>query len=137
MTSSGLSLTMRGVVVDTSAWVDFLRGGRGRAAAAVEELVRSARAVTCGIVLAELLAGVNDAEQRDRLQEALAGLDYFEMREQTWRRVGELAAGLRGKGRTLPMSDLILAALAIEHDLPVFTVDNHFRQVPGLQLHAP
>jgi len=128
---------MRGVVVDTSVWVGFLRGGRDRDAAAVEELVRSARAVTCGIVRAELLAGVKDAAQRDRLQEALAGLDYVEMREQTWKRVGELAAGLRGKGRTLPMSDLIAAALAIEHDLSVFTIDNHFRQVPGLQLYAP
>lgn len=137
MTLSGPSLTMRGVVVDTSVRVDFLRGGRGRAAAAVEELVRSARAVTCGIVLAGLLAGVKDAARRDRLQDALAGLDYVEMREETWKRVGELAAGLRGRGRTLPMSDLIVAALAMEHDLPVFTVDNHFRYVPGLQLHTP
>lgn len=128
---------MRGVVVDTSVWVDFLRGGRGRAAAAVEELVHSARAVTCGIVLAELLAGVKDGVQRDSLQAALAGLDYVEMREETWRTVGELAAGLRRKGRILPMSDVIVAALAIERGLPVFTVDNHFRHVPGLQLHTP
>jgi predicted nucleic acid-binding protein len=123
------------VVVDTSVWVDFLRGGRSRDASAVEELVRSARAVTCGIVLAELLAGVKNAGQREQLQEALAGLDYVEMREQTWRRAGELAAGLRSKGRALPMSDLIVAALALEHDLSVFTTDNHFRHVPGLRLH--
>lgn len=124
-----------GVVVDTSVWVDFLRGGRSRDAGAVEELVRSARAVTCGIVLAELLAGVKNAGQRARLSEALAGLDYVEMREQTWRRAGELAAGLRSKGRTLPMSDVIVAALALEHDLSVFTTDNHFRHIPGLRLH--
>jgi hypothetical protein len=125
----------RRVVIDTSVWVDFLRGGRSREATAVEELVRSARAVTCGIVLAELLAGVKNSEQRERLSEALAGLDYVEMREQTWRRAGELAAGLRGKGRTLPMSDLIVAALALENDLSVFTVDSHFRHIPGLRLH--
>jgi predicted nucleic acid-binding protein len=125
----------RVVVIDTSVWVDFLRGGRSREATAVEELVRSARAVTCGIVLAELLAGVKNAEQRERLSEALAGLDYVEMREQTWKRAGDLAAGLRSKGRTLPMSDLIVAAVALEHDLSVFTGDNHFHHIPGLRLH--
>jgi predicted nucleic acid-binding protein len=128
--------TVNGVLIDTSVWVDYLSGGRGRDAAAVEELVRSSRAVTCGIVLAELLAGVRNAEQRERLSEALAGLDYVEMREQTWRRAAELAAGLRSRGRTLPMSDLIVAALALENDLSVFTADNHFRHIPGLRLHS-
>ena len=125
----------RGVVVDTSVWVDFLRGGRSRNAAAVEDLVRSGRAVTCGIVLAELLAGVKSDEQREQLSDALAGLDYVEMQEQTWRRAAELAAGLRSKGRTLPMSDLIVAAFALENDLSVFTRDNHFHHIPGLHLH--
>ena len=124
------------VLVDTSVWVEFLRGGRGRDAAAVEEMVRSGRAVACGIVLAELLAGVKRAGQRDQLSDALAGLDYVEMREQTWRRTGELAAELRGRGQTLPMSDLIVAALALEHDLAVFTADSHFRHIPGLRLHS-
>jgi len=121
------------VLVDTSVWVDFLRGGRG--AAAVEELIRSGRAVACGIVLAELLAGVRRAGQRDQLADALQGLDYIEVREQTWRRTGELAAELRSKGHTLPMSDLVVAALALEHDLAVLTADNHFRHIPGLLLH--
>ena len=125
-----------GVIVDTSVWVEFLRGGEGRNPGAVEDLIRSSQAVTCGIVLAELLAGVRNAGERIQLQEALAGLDYVETRERTWRRAGELAAELRSKGRTLPMSDLIVAALAIEHGLSVFTIDNHFRHVPGVHLYA-
>ena len=124
------------VLVDTSIWVDFLRSGRGRKAAAVEELIRSARAVTCGVVLAELLAGVKNLKQRRQLSDALAGLDYVEMREQTWRRTGDLAAELQSKGQTLPMSDLIVAALALEHDLSVFTSDSHFLLVPDLRLHS-
>jgi len=125
-----------GVVVDTSVWVEFLRGGKSRNPGIVEDLVRSSQAVTCGIVLAELLAGVRNVDERNQLREALAGLDYVETREQTWRRAGELAAELRSKGRTLPMSDLIVAALAIEHGLSVFTVDSHFRHIPGVRLYA-
>lgn len=125
-----------GVVVDTSVRVEFLRGGKGGNPGAVEDLVRSSQSVTCGMVLAELLAGVRNASERNQLQEALAGLDYVETREQTWRRAGELAAELRSKGRALPTSDLIVAAPAIEHGLSVFTTDGHFRHVPGVRLYA-
>jgi len=127
---------MPGVIVDTSVWVDFLRSGRGDGSAVVEDLVRTSQAKTCGMVLAELLAGVRNAADRTQLQEALAGLDYVEMREQTWRRAGELAADLRARGRTLPMSDLVVAALAIEHGFAVLTTDNHFRHIPGVRLFS-
>jgi predicted nucleic acid-binding protein len=127
---------MPGVIIDTSVWVEFLRVGRGKNSAAVEDLVRSSRAVTCGMVLAELLAGVRNVQDGRQLQEALAGLDYLEMTEQAWRRAGELASGLRVRGRTLPMSDLIVAALAIEHGFAILTVDSHFRHVPGVDLYA-
>jgi tRNA(fMet)-specific endonuclease VapC len=129
-------LKTSGVIVDTSVWVEFLRGGKGRNANAVEDLVRSSQAVTCGVVLAELLAGVRNADERNQLQEALAGLDYVETKEQTWRRAGELAAELRSRGRTLPMTDLIVAALSIEHGLSVLTANRHFLSVPGVRLYA-
>lgn len=125
-----------GVIVDTSVWVDFLRSGRGKSSAVVEDLIRSSQAVACGVVLAELLAGVRNREDREQLQEALAGLDYLEMQEQTWRLAGELAAELRSKGRTVPMSDLVVAALAIEHGFSVLTLDSHFRRIPGVRLYA-
>jgi predicted nucleic acid-binding protein len=126
-----------GVIVDTSVWVEFLRSGRGKNSAIVKYLISMSQAVTCGMVLAELLAGVRRLEDRKQLREALAGLDYLEMREQTWRLAGELAAELRAKGRTVPMSDLTIAALAVEHGLSILTADSHFLNVPGVRLYAP
>lgn len=31
--------------------------------------------------------------------------------------------------------DIIIAAIALEHDAEVFTIDPHFRRIPGLKLH--
>ncbi len=50
-----------------------------------------------------------------------------------WIRAGNISAGLRRKGTTLPMSDLLIGALAIEHSLDVFTLDDHFSSIPGLK----
>jgi predicted nucleic acid-binding protein len=38
---------------------------------------------------------------------------------------------------TLPLSDLVLAALALTTGMEVFTLDNHFRKVPGVRLFDP
>jgi predicted nucleic acid-binding protein len=125
-----------GVIVDTSVWVEFLRSGKGKNSSIVEYLVKMSQAVTCGVVLAELLAGVRNLEDRRQLREALAGLDYLEMKVHTWRLAGELAADLRTKGRTVPMTDIIVAALSVEHGLSVLTADKHFLNVPGVHLYA-
>jgi predicted nucleic acid-binding protein len=124
------------VIVDTSVWVDFLRGSRAGHAAEAERLVRAGRAATCGLVRAELLAGVRTEKDRLLVLEGLDGLDYFETTAQTWTRAGELAATLRARGRSVPITDCIVAAVALENACAVLTSDNHFRQMPGLSLHA-
>jgi len=66
------------VVIDTSIWVDFFRGTVNPRADAVEKLVRSGHAVTCGIVQAELLAGIRDESERERLRQGMTGIEYVE-----------------------------------------------------------
>jgi predicted nucleic acid-binding protein len=42
---------------------------------------------------------------------------------------------VKKKGLTLPLSDIFIAAIAVEHDIPVFTLDKHFSQIPGVKLY--
>jgi len=35
----------------------------------------------------------------------------------------------------LPLSDIFIAAIAIGHDLSIFTLDKHFSQIPNLKLY--
>ena len=35
------------------------------------------------------------------------------------------------------MSDLIIAALAIEKSCRVYSLDTHFKKIPGLHLYTP
>lgn len=124
------------VVADTSVWIEYFKGGHEPARAALRDLIRAEQAALVGMVLAELLQGSRSSKETDALLSKLAGLPFLETSFSTWRRTGELSASLRRKGITLPLSDLVIAALALEHGCQVYTLDPHFEQIPGLPLHA-
>lgn len=41
------------------------------------------------------------------------------------------------KGVTLPLSDLVIAALALEHHCHIYSLGLHFKKIPGLLLYTP
>lgn len=124
---------MPGVVADTSVWVDFFRGTT-RVPDEFERLIKTGQMAVCGIVLAELLCGIRSPAEREKLGAAFAGLDYLETDRDTWILAGTILADLRREGVTMPMSDAILAALALQNDRRLLTWDQHFRHIPKLRL---
>ncbi|MBI4199157.1 MAG: PIN domain-containing protein [Chloroflexi bacterium] len=126
-----------GVIVDTSVWVDYLRGRNSGRATPLAELINQRQAILCGIVLAEILNGVRSPQERLHLNDLLNALPYRETSRHTWLRAGELAHSLRSQGFPTPLSDLILAALALEHRCALLTYDRHFHRIPRLPLYQP
>ncbi|MES2702906.1 MAG: type II toxin-antitoxin system VapC family toxin [Bacteroidota bacterium] len=47
---------------------------------------------------------------------------------------GEIKSALMGKGKPIPENDIWIAALARQHNLPVFTADKHFSEVDHISL---
>jgi predicted nucleic acid-binding protein len=125
------------VLVDTSVW---LRSARGRSREEAEELdallSRDEVALT-GMVLAEVLQGARNVTDFEMLSEKMSALRFLETRPETWTQAARLSFQLARRGVITPLADLIIAAVAIEHDVPVYAVDQHFERVPGLKLHTP
>lgn len=121
-----------GVVVDTTVWIDFFRGRNAPVLTAMRHLLRSHQVVMVGMVMAEVLQGIRTATELEEAQDHLAALPYFEMTAETWHVAAALSRTLRRGGHTLPLSDLIIAALAMQHDLAVYSTDPHFLRIPGL-----
>jgi len=86
-------------------------------------------------VLFELMQGVKSDKEKTVIMNALSGLQYLEMNEQLWLKSAELSSSLKKKGLTLPLSDIFIAAIAIEHKLSVFTLDRHFERIPGVVIY--
>ena len=118
------------VLIDTSAWIEFFRG-HSRIAETVTSLIGTGRACLCGVIYYEILQGAKDDEEALHLPNALSALKYFEMTPDTWIQAGHAAVRLRRKGITLPMSDVLVGIVAMEHGLPVLTLDKHFNSIPG------
>jgi predicted nucleic acid-binding protein len=127
-------MTRDGVIVDTSVLIDFLKDKMPHAAA-VATLINSKRIRTTGIIMAELLQGARTATEEAYVIELLEGIPSIEVTSALWMRAGRLSCSLRRKGITLPLSDIAIAVLSIEHSLSVFTLDGHFEQIPGVKLH--
>ena len=125
------------VVVDTAVWVDFFCGRNEPVRAVLRELIRGRQAVLTGIVLAEVLQGIRTQQEADSVRSEFASLHYYEAARDTWSRAGSLSGELRQKGLTIPLTDLIISVLAMEHDAEVFTTDPHFEKIPGLKLYHP
>jgi predicted nucleic acid-binding protein len=113
-------------LVDTSAWVEFLRRkGDSEVKHAVARLLQADQAAcTCPIQF-ELLSGVKDSEETD-LNRALALTQHFSFNEGDWRAAALLERRLRTEGVTVPRNDIFVAVVAIRLRQPVLCRDKHF-----------
>ena len=70
------------------------------------------------------------------MQGCFAALDYLEVDRDTWTLAGRIRRQLRQEGTLIGFADSITAALAIQHDCAVNTLDRDFERVAGLRLHV-
>lgn len=129
---SGSATMPTKLLPDTCAWIDFLNARSGGLAGKLEQALLQGEVATCGVVLFELIQGLKNPEEESQVLNAFQAIPHLEMTTGLWIKAGQLSSELRKKGQTLPLSDIIIATLALEHDLTVLTIDRHFQTIPGL-----
>lgn len=116
-------------LVDTSSWVEYLRGRESEAGDRVEVLVLSGEAAWCDMTLVELWHGVRGSREKRDLAAMEEEIDRVSMNEADWRLARRLALRCREKGLTVPASDLVIAACATAHGLQLEHCDSHFDSI--------
>jgi len=119
---------------DTCIWIDFLRNRETALTLQLEQALLHSEVYTCGVVLYELLQGIRNPGEDEQVRAAFEALTMLEIPAKTWIAAARLSLNLRKQGITLPLSDILIATVAVENDLTVMTVDAHFQQIPGLSL---
>ena len=106
------------VIADTSVWIPFFNRPDSPEKATLDILIDADEIALVGVVLAELLQGCRTESERHSLSDGLTALPYYEVTRATWSRAGDLSAQLLRRGVTLPLSDLVIVALALERAQP-------------------
>lgn len=126
------------ILADTSVWIDFSRRGAKGRAAELRDLLDAGEVVTCGPVVAELLAGAAGGVE-ERMWTTVSSLPWAELTPSAWRQIAASARRLRRLGQTLPLTDLAIATAAARADHALWTFDGDFERirtvVEGLKLH--
>jgi predicted nucleic acid-binding protein len=118
---------------DTNALSAFVDGDP-----VVGDILRQqARAAIPVIVLGEFRYGIMGSRHRPSyeqwLENHLPDFDVLSVTADTTVAYAALRVELRKAGRPIPANDAWIAALAMEHGLPVLSRDTHFDVIPGLQ----
>jgi predicted nucleic acid-binding protein len=96
-------------------------------AAVLRELIEANEEVALpGIVLQELLSGIREKAQFERLEEILSGFPLILATKGTHIEAARIANACRSKGIATYTVDSLIAAMAIEHNAQLFTSDRDF-----------
>ncbi len=120
-------------LVDSSYFIAHLRENRDP----LEELaVFSDRweLLTCGVVKVEVLRGMKHKNAHRRMANYLDCMLYIPTLDPLWERTHKLAWELDRRGIIMQLTDLVIAACALESNAAVLTLDGDFRRVPGLRV---
>jgi predicted nucleic acid-binding protein len=120
-------------MIDSSVWVDAFRKITPAVGRALADLLNHDLALTCGPVLLELKQGVRIHEHR-RVIPLLNGIKRLPTLEADWDDSAQLGASLRRKGINLRSMDLLIAQICLRSQIPLFTLDKDFHDIPNLQL---
>ena len=117
------------ILVDTSAWIEFLRDTASPTCARVDALL-SAEVATCHPIRTEVLAGARDERHLQSLRGLLARATLLPTEPVDYEEAAALFRACRRNGETVrKLIDCLIAAVAIRHEVPLLHADNDFEAI--------
>ncbi len=116
-------------LVDSSSWIDFLRGRQSEPALRVQRLLANGQAAWCDLIAVELWNGVRVGNERKALDDLETALTTFPLDDDVWKLARKLAFRCRQSGITAPSTDIVIAACALNHNLELEQCDSHFDKI--------
>ena len=127
------------VLVDSSAWVEFLNGHASRERDYVAQLLNGEDEVcTCGVIVAEVLQGLRQGRGRSEIEELFSQMTFLEaVGMAPYVRASVLYRPLRRRGVTVRSTiDCLIAVLAEENDCALLARDRDLAAIFGSGLVA-
>jgi predicted nucleic acid-binding protein len=129
------------ILVDTSVWIDFLKGANSRERYALHRLIEDEEDISITeIILTEILQGIKEDKDFKRVKDYFLEFPIYSPRGiETYLKAAEIYRDCRKKGKTVRKTvDCIIAAICMENGLSLLHKDNDFdiiRACTGLKCY--
>jgi len=120
------------ILVDTSVWVDFLKGVNSRERDILHRLIEEDDEVSITeIILTEIHQGIQKEEDYRKVRDYLLAFPIFSPKgTETYLTAAKIYRECRKKGKTVRKTiDCIIAAICIENDLTLLHKDRDFERI--------
>lgn len=117
------------ILIDTSAWIEFLRDTRSPACERVDELL-DAQIATCDAVRMEVFAGARDQEHLGQLRRLLARATLLPTESIDYDTAATVYRSCRAQGRTVrKLIDCLIAAVVMRAGVSLLHFDQDFTSI--------
>lgn len=117
------------VIVDTSVWSLALRRAikvDDLARDELEQLIQDGRAALIGPIRQEILSGVKDKKQFDRLRDNLKSFPDIQLTSEDYEDGARFFNSCRATGVQGSNTDFLICAAAVRRDISILTTDRDF-----------
>ena len=132
------------VLIDTPVWsIVFRRPERPENAVILEQvgaLIKAGLAAIIGPVRQELLSGIKEKAQFDRMRDELRGFVDISITTDDYETAASFCNACRSRGIQGSPIDFLICAIAVRHDLAILTTDadfTHYAKILPIALYPP
>ncbi len=120
------------ILVDTSVWIDFLRGSGSQHHLALHDLIEEDEDIClANIIMTEILQGIKDDKEFKRTKTHLLSFPIYSLKgTNSYVEAAQIYRTARRKGLTIrrPL-DCIIARIAVENNLTLLHNDRDFHMI--------
>ena len=115
------------ILADSNVFIDFWK----KPTQEIVSTFTNEDVVICGVVRSELMHGAKSGADFERICEMLDEFEElsFGSSDSDWADLGKMLYELRVNGVTVPFQDAVIALVAMNHHIPLWTKDKHFLQI--------
>jgi len=122
------------ILADSNIYIAALRSGKAAPFWLFDKHQDRYEFTTCEVVMLEVLRGIREPQVYDYVEREMERLIYLPVRKTTGLIARSLAWDLERAGRRVAVPDILIAACAKEAGAKVLTRDQHFLQMPGVEV---
>jgi predicted nucleic acid-binding protein len=117
------------VLIDTSVWIEFFSKKESNISSKLREYLKLNQACYTGPIAVELYQGAKTYKEIQIIDQLLQTITYMEITRTHYHRAGLISQKAAREGKAFSTIDMILATVAHDEQLLLFSLDTHFQDI--------